>query len=78
MMENSVNLRLSKHEGIALMSLLMQFRDHNGLSLSCEADRQILYDLCGLVQNEIEPELLSSRWKELVAEAQAAVLTGAN
>jgi hypothetical protein len=75
-MADSIIIRLSKQEALALMSVLMRFRDQDELSLKSEADRQILYDLCGLVQNEIGPELTSARWSELLAEAQAAVVAG--
>ena len=75
-MADSLTLRLSKHEAHTQISFLMRFRDQDELSLHCEADRQILYDLCGLVQNEIGPELTSARWSELLAEAQAAVVAG--
>lgn len=75
-MADSITIRLSKHEALALMSVLMRFRDQDELSLKCEADRQILYDLCGLVQNEIGLELSSARWNELLAAAQATVVAG--
>ncbi len=54
----------------------MRFRDQDELSLKSEADRQVLYDLCGLVQNEIAPELTSAKWNEILAEAQAVVVAG--
>jgi len=75
-MADSVTIRLTKHEALALMSFLMRFRDEDDLSLRSEADRQILYDLCALVQNELVPELTSERWSQLLAEAQAAVVAG--
>lgn len=58
------------------MSFLMRFRDQDELSLRSKADRQILYDLCALVQNELGPELTSRHWNELLAKAQAAVVEG--
>lgn len=75
-MADSVTIRLTKHEALALMSFLMRFRDKDELTLKSEADRQILYDLCALVQNELGPELTSARWNELLADAQAAVVAG--
>lgn len=75
-MADSIILRLSKHEAIALMSVLMRFRDEDELSIKSEADRLILYDLCAVVQNELTPELTNPRWEELLAEAQAAVIAG--
>jgi uncharacterized protein YecA (UPF0149 family) len=75
-MHDSVLIRLTKHEAIALLSFLARFRDLDELSLKSEADRQILYDLCAMVQNELVTELTSEKWNELLAQAQAAIVAG--
>jgi hypothetical protein len=75
-MADSITIELTKHEALALMSFLMRFRDKDELALKSEADRQILDDLCALVQNELGPELTSRHWNELLANAQAAVIEG--
>jgi hypothetical protein len=73
--EPKVTVTLTRAEAIVLMAFLMRFRDADRLALEHEAEQQLLWDLCCVVEDQL-PELLDPRWKELLEQSRAAVLSG--
>ncbi len=76
MAQDQIDIQLSKAEALTLLNVLIRYRDEDKLTVEGEADQQILYDLCGLVQNQVGHELLGSNWAERLSRAQAAVVAG--
>ncbi len=69
-----VALSLTRAEAIVFIELLMRFRDKDRLVVEDEAERQLLYDLCCMVEDQL-PELFDPRWGLLVQQARASVLS---
>jgi hypothetical protein len=71
--EGKVAVNLSRAEAIVLVDLLMRFRDKERLAVEHEAQEQLLYDICAVVENQL-PELFSPQWWSLVDHARLVVL----
>jgi hypothetical protein len=71
--EAKVAVNLSRAEAIVLIDVLMRFRDKERLAIEHEAEEQLLYDLCAVVENQL-PELFDPQWGTLVEQARASVL----
>jgi len=65
-------LELTKQESIVLMAFLLRFRDKDFLAIEDEAEAQILWDLCAMLEDKL-PELLDPRWSDLLAAARKTV-----
>ena len=70
---NEVTLELSKNEAIVLIALLLRFRDKEKLRIEHEAESQILFDVCALLEQQLGGELLDPTWPRLLDDARTAV-----
>ncbi len=68
-----ITVDLTRAEAIVLVDFLMRFRDNERLTVEHEAETQLLYDLCYMVEQRL-PELFNPEWRSLVEDAQAMVL----
>ena len=66
-------LELSKPEAIVLIQFLMRYRDRERLAVEHDAEEQLLWDLCAVLEQKV-PELLDPRWGELLETSRAAIL----
>jgi hypothetical protein len=73
MSDGKVTLELTKQEAIVLMAFLLRFRDKDVFALEDQAETQILWDLCSLLEDQLQPELFDPRWGELVDSARKVV-----
>jgi hypothetical protein len=73
MNEAKVAVNLTRAEAIVLVEFLMRFRDKERLAIDHEAEEQLLYDLCAVVENQL-PELFDPQWGVLVERSRVAVL----
>ena len=73
MAEALVSIPLTRPEAVVLIQFLMRFRDKDCLAVEHEAEQQLLYDLCAVVENQL-PELFDPQWGALVERSRAAVL----
>jgi hypothetical protein len=77
MNETNFAIALTRAEAIVLIEFLMRFRDGNRLAVEHEAEQQLLWDLCSVVERQL-PELFDRRWTELVEQSRTAVLGDSN
>ena len=68
-------IELSKNEALVLIEFLLRFRDKDKLSIEDEAEEQILWDLCAMLETEV-PELLDKNYKDLLEKAREIVKSG--
>lgn len=68
-------IELKDFEALTLIEFLLRFRDGEKLAIEHEAEEQILYDLCVMLESEV-PELLDPKYKELLAEAREKIVKG--
>lgn len=73
MTEDRVSLNLTRAEAIILIEFLMRYRDEERLAVEHEAEEQLFYDLCAVIENKL-PELFDPNWSMLVEQSRAAVL----
>ena len=73
MSETKIAVNLTRAEAIVLIEFLMRFRDEDRLAVKHEAEQQLLYDLCCVVENQL-PELFDPQWKALVERSRTTVL----
>lgn len=69
------SIELNNTEALVLIECLLRLRDKGKLSIEHDAEEQILYDLCAILENEV-PELLDSNYKDLLNEARKELLKG--
>jgi len=67
------NIKLENFEALVLVDFLLRFTDTENLSFKHEAEKQILYDLCALLESEV-PELLDPNYKKLLEEARKKII----
>jgi len=65
-------IELDKNESLVLIDLLIRFREKEELVFEHESEKQIFYDLCAMLEFQV-PELLSPKYRELLAEARSKV-----
>ena len=58
-----------------MVEFLLRFRDRGKLSIEDEAEEQILWDLCAMIETGV-PELLDKNYKDLVVKAREIVKSG--
>ncbi|MDH5731073.1 MAG: hypothetical protein OEZ58_18985 [Gammaproteobacteria bacterium] len=68
-------IELEGFEALTLIEFLLRFRDEEKLAIEHEAEEQILYDLCAMLESEV-PELFDPKYKELVAKAREKIVKG--
>jgi hypothetical protein len=73
-----VTLELSLDEAVVLMAFLIRFRDKERLRIEDEAEVQILYDLCALLEQQLGDELTDPGWRALLEDARRCVREGAD
>ena len=73
MSEQQVTISLTRAESLVLIAFLMRFRDDDLLAVEHEAEQQLLYDLCCVVENQVH-ELFDPKWNDLLKQARQAVL----
>jgi hypothetical protein len=73
MSQPKIAVDLTRAEAIVFVDFLMRFREEERLVVEHEAETQLLYDLCGMVE-QLLPELFDPEWRSLVERARAAVL----
>lgn len=71
--QGEVTLELSLNEAVTLIAFLLRFRDESQLTIEDEAETQILYDLCALLEQQLGGELTEPGWRLLVENARRAV-----
>ncbi len=69
----SVVVGLTRFEAVVFVDFLMRYRDKARLSVVHEAETQLLYELCGMVEQQL-PELFDPAWRLLIERARAEVL----
>ena len=74
MNEQNVTVSLTRAEAIVFVTILMRFRDEDRFAVEHEAEQQLLWDLCCVVENQVGRELLSPEWNNLLDQARLAVL----
>ena len=72
MKDAKIALELTKPEAIVLVEFLLRFRDKDSLAIEDEAESQILWDLCCMIEDKV-PELLDPRWNEHLIAARKKV-----
>lgn len=72
--EHEVTLSLTKAEALVLFAFVMRFRDKETLKIEHEAEAQILWDVCALLQQHLGSELSDKEWPHLLDEARKTVL----
>ena len=73
MNEDTVSVDLTRSEAIVLIEFLMRFREQARLVVEHEAESQLLYDVCAVLENKL-PELFDPNWQMLVEQSRIAVL----
>jgi len=73
-MEKTI-LELSKNEALVFMDFLIRFRDTEELMLHDPAEKQILWDLCAMLEINV-PELLDRNYNEHLMKAREIVSLG--
>ncbi|MBN9122042.1 MAG: hypothetical protein J0I06_23355 [Planctomycetes bacterium] len=76
--ENEVTLDLSKAEAIVLLAFVMRFRDREKLKIEHEAEAQILWDVCALLERHLGNELRDPAWQRLLDDARGTVQDSSN
>jgi hypothetical protein len=71
--EAKVAVNLTRAEAVVLIEFLMRFRDKDRLAVEHEAEQQLLWDLCCVVERQL-PELFDPQWGSIVERARADVL----
>jgi hypothetical protein len=72
--EHEVTLSLTKAEAIVLLAFVLRFRDKEKLAVEHEAEEQILWDVCALLELQLGGELLDPTWPKLLDDARKVIL----
>ncbi len=70
-----LNIELTNNEALVLIDFLLRFRDKEKLSIEDEAEEQILWDICAMLETEV-PELLDKDYKDLLSKARKIIKSG--
>jgi len=70
---NEVTLELTKAEALVLIAFLLRFRDKDKLRIEHEAESQILWDVCALLEHHLGSALLDPAWSRLLDDARKTV-----
>jgi len=66
-------IELNNNEALVLIEFLLRFSNDEKLEIEHEAERQVLYDLCALLESEV-PEILVPKYKESLTKARDALV----
>lgn len=70
-----VTIHLTNNEALVLIEFLLRFRNSEKLTLADQAEEQILWDLCAMLETKF-PELLNENYKALLDKARDIVRFG--
>jgi hypothetical protein len=73
---NEATLDLSMAEALVLLTFLLRFRDREKLRVEHEAEQQVLWDVCALLEQHVGSELTDKFWPLLLDEARKEVVAG--
>jgi hypothetical protein len=65
-------IQLKPEEALVLIEFLLRFRDKEQLSIAHEAEANVLWDLCALLESQV-PELVHSAYTNKLERARNAV-----
>jgi hypothetical protein len=65
-------IELKAEEALVLIDFLLRFRDKEQLAIEHDAEEQILWDLCALLESQV-PELLDPEYVKKLALARTLV-----
>jgi hypothetical protein len=68
-------LELTPNEALVFVDFLLRFRDEEKLIIQNQAEEQLLWDLCAMLESEV-PELLHKGYKALLEKAREVVKSG--
>lgn len=69
-----VKLELTSNEALVLVDFLIRYLDNDTIEKIEDAEQQLLWDLCAMLESEV-PELLDPDYTELLKKARIAVKT---
>jgi|GEM_PF-3449509 len=69
---DKITIELDRNEALVLVELLIRFREKEVIEFTHEAEPQILFDLCSMLESKV-PELLDSKYRELLELARSKV-----
>lgn len=72
---SNVTLNLSQSEALVLIDFLIRYRDNDTIDKIEEAEQQMLWDLCAMLESQV-PELLDPNYKELLEKAREVIISG--
>lgn len=65
-------VNFKSEEAFVLIEFLLRFRDDETLTIAHPAEKQMLWDLCAMLESQV-PELLDPKYGEKLNEARLAV-----
>jgi hypothetical protein len=65
-------IKLKSEEALVLVEFLLRFRDKEVLSIEHDAEKNVLWDLCALLESQV-PELLDPTYTQRLEQARQAV-----
>jgi hypothetical protein len=63
---------LKPEEALVLIDFLIRFRDKETLSIAHAAEERILWDLCALLESQVQ-ELVDPKYNEKLDQARTAI-----
>ncbi len=72
----NVSVELSRAEAIVFVEFLMRYQDDDRLAIDHEAESQLLYDLCCMVESRLPELLRPPAWGEIVERSRSKVIAG--
>lgn len=65
-------IELKPEEALVLLDFLIRFRDEEKLSLEHEAETNVLWDLCALLESQV-PEIVDPAYAQKLEQARTVV-----
>jgi hypothetical protein len=65
-------IELTGNEALVLIDFLIRFSNEEKLTIEDPAEKQILWDLCAMLESQV-PELLDSNYKILLQKARQEI-----
>jgi hypothetical protein len=72
---SSIKIELTSSEALVLVDFLIRYRDNETIDKIEDAEQQMLWDMCAMLESQV-PELLDSNYKELLEKARKVVISG--
>jgi len=66
------SIELKPEEALVLIDFLIRFRDKEQLLIAHEAERNVLWDLCALLESQV-PELVDPAYPQKLEQARTVV-----